>query len=187
MSVYNWIVVISWIVFIAIWIVAAFGAKKARARSWTSFAVRFAIAVIIVILLHFSIVDRLWADSSTGLVQSACPLFGVVFVVAGVAFALWARFYLGRNWGMPMTLKESPELVTSGPYAYVRHPIYSGFFAAMLGSALASSWFWLLFLVFFGAYFIYSASVEEKIMTKQFPDSYPAYKARSKMLIPFVY
>ncbi len=88
---------------------------------------------------------------------------------------------------MPQSVKENPELVTSGPYAYIRHPIYTGVLVAMIGTALVTSMLWLLIFVVTGGYFIYSALEEEKLMLKTFPDSYPAYKARSKMLIPFIF
>jgi protein-S-isoprenylcysteine O-methyltransferase Ste14 len=99
---------------------------------------------------------------------------------------VWARIYLGRNWGMPMTEKDEPELVTAGPYRFVRHPIYSGLLLAMVGSALATNLVWLIFLVVLGSYFVYSAQVEECNMTRTFPRAYPGYKAQTKMLIPFV-
>ncbi len=113
-------------------------------------------------------------------------LIGVVLFAAGLGLAVWARIYLGRNWGMPMTRKDEPELVTSGPYRFVRHPIYSGLLLGILGSALATSVYWLIGLVVVGAYFIYSAKVEEGLMTENFPAQYPGYKAKTKMLIPFV-
>ena len=87
---------------------------------------------------------------------------------------------------MPMTQKEEPELVTGGPYRLVRHPIYSGILAAGIGTALALSWLWLAVVVLAGVYFLYSATVEERYLTEQFPDSYPAYKRSTKMLVPFV-
>jgi protein-S-isoprenylcysteine O-methyltransferase Ste14 len=103
-----------------------------------------------------------------------------------VVLAIWARRHLGRNWGMPMSFKENPELVTTGPYVYIRNPIYSGFLLAILGSALTSGALWLIFFVVFGAYFVYAAKNEEKIMLQEFPDTYPAYKRRTRLLIPFV-
>lgn len=87
---------------------------------------------------------------------------------------------------MPMSRKESPELVTTGPYALVRHPIYTGIVLAMLGSALAQSLFWLAPLALGGAYFTYSARSEERLMTEQFQDQYPPYKKRTKMFVPFI-
>jgi protein-S-isoprenylcysteine O-methyltransferase Ste14 len=94
--------------------------------------------------------------------------------------------HIGRNWGTPMTQKNEPELVTSGPYRLVRHPIYSGIILAGIGTALGLSWFWLIAVVLAGVYFIYSATVEERYLTEQFPDEYPAYKRSTKMLVPYL-
>ncbi len=88
---------------------------------------------------------------------------------------------------MPMSVQENAELATTGPYAYIRNPIYSGMLLAMLGSMLVAGLSWLIPFIFFAIYFIYSAKAEEKLMLAQFPDTYPAYKKRTKMLIPFVY
>ena len=87
---------------------------------------------------------------------------------------------------MPMTRKERPELVTSGPYAYVRHPIYTGILVAAFGSAIGTSAFGLVPFVLLGIYFVYSARKEEKLMMAQFPEQYSQYMNRTKMLVPFV-
>ena len=111
---------------------------------------------------------------------------GLAIWALGLALAVWARVYLGRNWGMPMTRKADPELVTSGPYHKIRHPIYTGIILAMIGTTIAVSLYWLVAVFVLGAYFIYSAVVEERSMTQLFPDTYPAYKRSTKMLIPFL-
>jgi protein-S-isoprenylcysteine O-methyltransferase Ste14 len=110
----------------------------------------------------------------------------VILFAAGLGLAVWARIYLGRNWGMPMTEKAEPELVTSGPYRFVRHPIYSGILLGFLGTGLATNGYWLIVCGVCLLYFIYSARVEEGILTNAFPSAYPSYRARTKMLIPFV-
>lgn len=102
---------------------------------------------------------------------------GAAAAAAGVA--------LGRNWGMPMTVHENPELVTSGPYRYVRHPIYTGLIAMWIGTSLAYP-LGALPSAFVIAYMVFSALREEHDMEKQFPEAYPAYKKRSKMLVPFL-
>ena len=94
--------------------------------------------------------------------------------------------HLGRNWGIPMTQKDEPELVTSGPYHLVRHPIYSGILVAGVGTAVALSWLWLIAVALAGLYFIYSAKVEEHYLTERVPDAYPAYKRSTKMLVPLI-
>jgi protein-S-isoprenylcysteine O-methyltransferase Ste14 len=86
-----------------------------------------------------------------------------------------------------MTQKVEPELVTSGPYHLVRHPIYSGILVAGIGTAVALSWVWLIAVIVAAIYFIYSATVEERYMASQFPDVYPRYKRSTKMLVPFVF
>jgi protein-S-isoprenylcysteine O-methyltransferase Ste14 len=86
-----------------------------------------------------------------------------------------------------MTQKNEPELVTSGPYHLVRHPIYSGILVAGVGTAIALNWTWLIAVPLAGIYFLYSATVEERYMTEQFPGNYPVYKHSTKMLVPFIF
>jgi protein-S-isoprenylcysteine O-methyltransferase Ste14 len=87
---------------------------------------------------------------------------------------------------MPMSVKRDPELVTSGPYRFIRHPIYSGILLAVLGSVLANGLYWLIILIAIGVYFIFAAREEENLMNRQFPKTYPPYVAKTKMLIPFI-
>src|SRR6202011_5591919 len=108
-------------------------------------------------------------------------LVGLIVVVLGLGLAIWARRYLGRNWGMPMTQKLDPELVTTGPYRQVRHPIYTGIILAMVGTAIAVSVYALIPVLVLGAYFAYSARTEERYLAEQFPDSYPPYQRSTKM------
>jgi len=112
---------------------------------------------------------------------------GLVLFALGLGFAIWARIHIGRNWGLPMTQKNEPELVTSGPYHIVRHPIYSGILVAGAGTAVALSWLWLTAVALAGIYFLYSATVEEHDMTEQFPVTHPVYKRSTRMLVPFIF
>ena len=86
-----------------------------------------------------------------------------------------------------MTQKEHPELVTTGPYHRVRHPIYTGLLLALIGTSIAVSLYWLVAVVAVGAYFVYSAFAEERFMASRFPDTYPGYKRSTRMLIPFIF
>ncbi len=126
--------------------------------------------------------------SGTSLAVHSWPLMivGTVLFVAGLALAIWARVIIGRNWGMPTSERAEPELVTAGPYAVVRHPIYSGILLALVGTALAISLIGLAIALIVGAYFVWAARVEERNLTATFPSTYPAYMARTKMLIPFL-
>ena len=187
--VYSTFTFACWIVLVVYWLGAAFGAKKSiRNGDWRAgLVMRLAVVAIIIFVLRMP-GGRIWLRSIHGPLIAAEParVIGAALCACGVGFAIWARVHLGRNWGMPMSQRLEPELVTSGPYALVRHPIYTGILTAALGSALADSAFWLFVLVVMGAYFIYSAAREEKNMTRQFPAAYPEYKKRSWMLIPFL-
>jgi len=86
-----------------------------------------------------------------------------------------------------MTRNDQPELVTSGPYRLVRHPIYTGILLGGIGTAVALSWMWLTAVALAGIYFVSSATVEERYLGEQFPDEYPAYRRSTRMLVPFVF
>jgi protein-S-isoprenylcysteine O-methyltransferase Ste14 len=113
-------------------------------------------------------------------------VMGALLFACGIALAVWARLHLGRNWGMPMTQRAEPELVTSGPYRFIRHPIYSGLLTAMLGTALASGLLGLIVVAVLVAYFYYCGTVEERNLAATFPQAYPQCRSRTKMLIPFL-
>jgi protein-S-isoprenylcysteine O-methyltransferase Ste14 len=190
MTIYNWLITALWLMFIAYWAVMGVHAKRTiGARFWGREAgLRVAVVVLVLLALRLPVVRHALRNTQT-YAAAAGPLLGLIAVVLcafGIGLAIWARSHLGRNWGMPMARKESPELVISGPYASVRHPIYTGIFIAMLGSAIGVSPFWLLPLVLFGIYFVYSARKEEKLMMAQFPEQYPQYMSRTKMFVPFI-
>ena len=103
-------------------------------------------------------------------------IIGAVVFASGLALAVWARVCLGRNWGMPMTVRAEPELVTSGPYRFVRHPIYTGLLLGVLGTALATSVLGVVILAVLTVYFYWATTVEERNMTEIFPVAYPEYR-----------
>jgi protein-S-isoprenylcysteine O-methyltransferase Ste14 len=173
---------VGWAVFCIGWIIAAFSMKRGR-PSWSGeLRVRVPLLIVVVILVHVG------AFGHVG--HRNVPLraaLGLLFFVVGLAFAIWARAHIGRNWGTPMSTKADPELVTSGPYHLVRHPIYSGILCAGVGTAVALNWSWLIAVAIAGVYFVYSATVEERNLTGVFPDTYPAYRRSTKMLVPFIF
>lgn len=112
---------------------------------------------------------------------------GLVVTFLGIAFAVWARLWIGRNWSGTVTVKENHELIQSGPYSLVRHPIYSGFLLAFLGTALIHGEVRALLgfaLVVLG--WGMKLRMEETFMTAQFGNSYSDYKKRVKALVPYV-
>ncbi len=172
---------VGWAAFWLYWFVAAFSVKRGR-RPWSrELRIRAVLVVIVILLVRL----RVFRGQALNTDPWRAGL-GLVLFAAGLGFAIWARVHIGTNWGGPMTQKDEPELVTSGPYRLVRHPIYSGVLAAGVGTAVALSWTWLIAVGLAAVYFIYSATVEERYLTEQFPDTYPAYKRRTKMLLPFI-
>jgi protein-S-isoprenylcysteine O-methyltransferase Ste14 len=175
-------IAVGWVAFWIYWLAMSVGVKGGRTR-WARFAgVRVVLIIAALLLLrakvfkeHHGITDNPWRLG-----------IGTALFVLGLALAVWARIYLGRNWGMPMTEKADPELVTTGPYSSIRHPIYTGIILALVGTTVAVSLYWLLAVILIGGYFIYSAVMEERYMAGVFPDTYPRYKDSTKMLIPFI-
>jgi protein-S-isoprenylcysteine O-methyltransferase Ste14 len=111
---------------------------------------------------------------------------GVAILAAGLVFAVWARVHLGRNWSGSVTVKEGHELIRSGPYATVRHPIYTGLLAAVLGTVIVSDTVRALIgLALIAAALVVKLSTEEGFMRETFPGQYQRYSAEVPALIPF--
>jgi protein-S-isoprenylcysteine O-methyltransferase Ste14 len=186
-SLHRWIMAGWWLLFVAYWAVAAVSAKRsASRRRWRrEIALRLVAILLIAAVLQSRSLRHFLAVAQRSTNHSAILGWtGVVLCLLGFSLAINARWHLGRNWGLPMSRKEQPELVTSGPYALIRHPIYTGLILAMLGSAIGVNIFWALLLVLVGAYLTYSARREETIMLQLFPEQYAAYMARTGMLVP---
>ena len=117
---------------------------------------------------------------------------GLVVYLAGSAFVLWARRTLGKMWGLSTSrnvrLRDDHQIIQNGPYAFVRNPMYFGWWVAMLGLLLVyPTWVVLLFLAFSVVAFIGRARREDKALQERFGAAWPEYKQRTKFLIPFIY
>jgi len=173
-----------WLGFIAYWIISAFDVKKTRTRatSWPRWSALILGAVLLLVsrtpFLRTFVFPR----------SLASDIVAVFLCVAGMSVAIWARRDLGRNWSATPTIRENHELITSGPYRFVRHPIYSGILLALLGTAIASgNVLWLVALALFLGLFAFRMRAEEQLMGSEFPDQYPSYVARTSALIPFIW
>lgn len=185
----GFVIGIGWLIFFAYWWISAIGVKKnirRRSLGW-EVGVRILALAAIILFARLPRSRALLQLSSPVPVSSIAGAAGLIICLAGFALAVWARVHLGRNWGMPMSLKEGHELVTTGPYRYVRHPIYSGMLLAILGSDLVAGRIWFVLFVAMAIYCVYSARTEEELMLHQFPEEYTQYKKRTKAIIPFVY
>ena len=178
-----------WIVFVAVWFVAAFSTKRTAQRQsgasrWLDIGEGW-LAWLFLLAKRVRFGPLAWR-----FVPGADPIAwtGVALTVVGIGLAIVARFFLGSNWSAMVTIKQGHTLVRRGPYALVRHPIYSGLLVAILGTALAIGEIRALIaasLVF--AIVVHKIILEEKLMTQQFGADYLEYRRKVKALIPFVW
>ena len=176
-----------WVVFGLYWAAAAVSTKRTVERQdWKSRTGYVALLTVAFLLLFrlvpiYPLTIRVLPPSLTVDIAAA------VLCLAGLALAIWARRTLGRNWSGLVTLKRDHELVTQGPYRYVRHPIYSAILLMFLASALATGRIdGFVGLVLCFASFWVKLRQEEALMMRHFPDQYPAYRESVRALVPFV-
>jgi protein-S-isoprenylcysteine O-methyltransferase Ste14 len=188
---YGYIIIVSWLILIAVWVLGSFIAKR-DVSSNSSIGFRFWFWLWRLLLLGLLIYAlRNPHDDAAILGREffnfgpAVSWAGACLTVVGIAYAIWGRYYLGRNWGSHP--KEDQVLVTSGPYAYVRHPIYTGAVLALFGSALTGSIVAVAMFIISLFFCLRRIHQEEPRMLSLFPEQYPAYKARTKRFIPFVW
>jgi protein-S-isoprenylcysteine O-methyltransferase Ste14 len=191
MTVYGWLISALWLALVTHWSLSSAASMRSigsRWLWWREIAIRLGFFALVVATLQVAVQRHVLPNAApyafnsgmvTGLIGFVCAAFGVALIVL-------ARICLGRIGDVPASGREQPELVTTGPYALVRHPLYGGMLLAILGSALGQSALWLLPLLVYGPYFILAARREEKRLIEQFPDRYRAYMKRTKMLLPFV-
>jgi protein-S-isoprenylcysteine O-methyltransferase Ste14 len=177
-----------WILFAVIWLLAAFATKQSVYRESRLQQMRY---VIPILLGGFLLAKghRLFDPLNHRVIPhvEALAWTGVVLCIAGFAFCIWARFTLGRNWSGVVTLKGGHELITSGPYALVRHPIYTGLLTMFVATVIVLGHVaGIIALPFVFVSLWIKLRYEEKLMLKQFPNEYAAYQRRVKRIIPFI-
>jgi protein-S-isoprenylcysteine O-methyltransferase Ste14 len=185
-SLYDLPLAVLWLAWLAYWVFAARDLKPVQRREpWPSRLLT--VALIIPAALLMAVRGRFlpWLGARFLPDTMIVYLLGLLLVMAGLGFAVWARVHLGRNWSGTVTVKENHELVRSGPYAIVRHPIYTGLLLAMLGTAIVvGEWRGLLSFCFLSLAFLLKLRREERFMAESFPDTYPSYCARVPALVP---
>ena len=187
MSQYR-LLTLPWMGFIAVWAVLSLTVKRSVRRHASAgwWLIRIAImagyGLLFATDLPLGRLDLRWIHAATGPFEA-----GFLFTVAGIAFAIWARLYIGRNWSSAVTIKQDHQLIRNGPYSLVRHPIYSGIILASLGTALALRQVrgliaWPIII----AAFWQKARIEERFMLEHFGSEYERYRHETKALIPFL-
>jgi protein-S-isoprenylcysteine O-methyltransferase Ste14 len=182
------IISVCWTLFAVIWLLAAFATKKSVYRES---GLQRLLYIIPLLLGWFLLAKghRLSDPLNHPVIPhvEALAWIAAVLCIAGLIFCVWARFTLGRNWSGIVTLKGGHELITSGPYALVRHPIYTGLLTMLVATVIVRghiAGIVALPLVFVS--FWVKLRYEEKLMLQQFPEEYAAYQRRVKRLIPFI-
>lgn len=185
----HWWIVALWVMFVVYWLIAGIFAKRGAERVGRRRGLAMRLILFVFILITSIVARRsgaLQALQWRVFYSAGMAVTGTVLATLGAAVAFTARAAIGRNWGSPGMRKVDTVLVTSGPYRFVRHPIYSGILLMMVGTAIGLMPMWWLVAIAAGIYFHRSARAEEAYMTERFPDDYPKYKARTKMLLPFL-
>jgi protein-S-isoprenylcysteine O-methyltransferase Ste14 len=177
-----------WIIFVAVWSLAAVSTKRTVYRESHSQRLRYWVLFVVACLLMIN-GRQLPYPLNLRIIPNAAPIewTATLLCIAGLLVALWARVILGRNWSGMVTLKEGHELVERGPYRFVRHPIYTGMLTMFFATALVQRHLagFVGVLLMFASFWI-KLGLEENLMLQQFPGRYAGYRQRTKRLIPFV-
>lgn len=177
-----------WILFSVIWLLAAASTKRSIYRESGARRLRYWILLVLAFLL-LTKRHRLPYPLDVRIISATETVewMAGILCIAGLAFCVWARATLGRNWSGTITLKEGHELVERGPYRLVRHPIYTGLLAMFLATAIVFGHLggFVAVVVAFASFWIKLVE-EEKLMRQQFPEQYRSYEQRVKRIVPFV-
>jgi protein-S-isoprenylcysteine O-methyltransferase Ste14 len=185
------ILTIPWCIFFVVWVVSAFftraTVKRESAAARASYGFPLAFGCLLLFSHAFKYVAP-WLEQVLWDFGDAGRIIGLILSFDGVAFTFWARATLGNLWSGNITLKEGHHLVTRGPYALARHPIYTGMSLAFIGTAFAfgTTRAVLGAAIAIGS-FIYKLGREERLMADNFGEEHARYRAKVKRLIPFVW
>ncbi len=181
-----------WLIFVALWLVSALFVKKSVSRRPNS-SIIFRIALMIIIISLIKLGKSSWSrfvlpSGSSFHASSTLTIIASILTVLGLLGAIWSRIKLGTNWSGYVTYKEGHELVTTGPYRFVRHPIYTSMIMMFIGTALFyQSLPIAFFLAVIATFLILRMKREEEIMTKLFGKEYADYVRTTKKIVPFIY
>jgi protein-S-isoprenylcysteine O-methyltransferase Ste14 len=186
-SVYSLIISALWVAWGLYWLISARSSKTTQRRESPASRLAHILPLIVGgVLIAWRrmpwplLAQRVWPVTFT----SYC--IGIALLAGGLLFSVWARVHIGRNWSGSVTVKEDHELIRSGPYALVRHPIYTGILLALIGTVLISGTpRALLGLLIIIVSLVRKMDVEETFMRATFPGRYERYCAEVPALIPF--
>jgi protein-S-isoprenylcysteine O-methyltransferase Ste14 len=175
-----------WVAFFIVWVIWGFKTKATQRREGLSSRLSYTVLTVIAYFLMFSgDVPREHLRASLFTPTIWTDALGIVITIAGIAFAVWARFYLGGNWSSSITVKVDHQLVRSGPYRFVRHPIYTGLITALIGTGIVRHQVrGAIAVVFAYAGFKIKSLIEERTMTSTFGEQYSEYSRSTGGIVP---
>jgi protein-S-isoprenylcysteine O-methyltransferase Ste14 len=175
-----------WILFGLYWLVSALNRKKTKRRE--TWAQRFIDTLPLVAAAELLVRPEArlgWLGARFVPANPTVEWAGVLLTAAGVAVAFWARWHLGANWSGVVTLKEGHELIRTGPYRNIRHPIYTGILLALLGTVVATGEVrGLLAVAIAWLSFYWKARREESFLSQEFGEMFAAHAKRTGMFLP---
>jgi len=180
------VIPLCWIIFILYWLVTSLRVKGTAEKQSFRSALAHRLPVVAGYLLIFW---RAAPPVNRLLIPHTGPALatGITTCVLGLFVTLWARWTLAGNWSSDVTFKQGHELITTGPYHFVRHPIYTGLLIMCLGTAIEIGQLrGFLGLACVAAGFWIKLKQEERLLLRHFPGQYPAYCKRVKALVPFL-
>lgn len=177
-----------WIFFLIYWQIKAINTKSTqRLEPAASRILRVFIFLIAIVILSTTRIPLPWLYLQLWPVGLLPFWLGAAITIAGLLFAVSAREHLGRNWSRSVTIKQDHELIITGPYAVVRHPIYTGILTGFLGMAIAISQVrgFIAFVLVFLALWL-KLRREEQWMRSQFGETYATYAHKTAALVPYL-
>ena len=175
-----------WLVFFAYWAISALSSKRAKKAEFVTERLKRMVPLAAAYVLLFYQAAKLgWLDKRFIKDSAAAAIVGVTLTAAGVAFAIWARWHLGTNWSAIVSIREEHELIRTGPYRRVRHPIYTGMLLAMAGTALVLGEVrgLLAFAITLAAFYS-KARKEESWLIREFGEKFEAHIRQTGMFLP---
>lgn len=186
-SIASHIIIACWIIFLLVWLIAAFKTKRTVEKQSLPSALAHRIPVGLGWWLL--IYPRLGPPWNWPILprMEFLPIVGAAVCVYGLVFTIWARRTLAGNWSSDVTFKRDHELIRTGPYRLVRHPIYTGLLGMCLGTAIAIGQLrGVVALLIVSLGFWIKLRQEERLLLRHFPEAYPVYKREVKALVPFL-
>lgn len=168
------------------WIWSARHRRRASVGEPNAFRIlRFSILIITFVLLLAHSLSLGLLDSKFLHENHAVQGAGLAFTLLGIALTIWARQHLGINWSDKVEIRQDHQLVHTGPYAFFRHPIYSGVLTAVAGTALAfGKWRCLIAFALLLTSYAIKAKKEERVLESAFGDAYRQYENTTGFLLP---